>query len=269
LIRAVRSTFPKAEVRAWARRDAVIDLLREGEGLGERATSDIQKAVDGANLVVLAMPTGAMAGMVELLDHFPTGEEVLVTDVGSVKGPVESDVGALVRAKGARFIGSHPMAGSEKAGLEFADGELFQDAPVILTPSSGDPDEAHWVDRLSRFWESLGARVSRMSAEEHDQLVASISHLPHLVAAALVRMVLSANPDAGDFSGGGFRDTTRVSAGPEEMWAGILADNREAVSGQLSELIKELESWKEALDTLDRERLCGFLSQARKLRESL
>ena len=261
--------FPEAEVRAWARRAAVVELLRDSEGLGDHATGDLAKAVEGADLIILAMPTGAMAGVVEQWKDFGEVSEVLITDVGSVKVPVENEVGALVREKGGRFIGSHPMAGSEKTGLEFADGELFKGAPVILTPSASDPEEAAWTERLTRFWQALGARVSKMPAVEHDQLVASISHLPHLMAAALVRMVLRENPDAGNFSGGGFRDTTRVSAGPEDMWAGILADNREAVSDQLGALIEELESWKEALDTLDMEQLCGFLSQARKLRESL
>ena len=256
-------------MRAWARRDAVVELLRDGEGLGDLATGDIAKAVEGADLIVLAMPTGAMAGVVEQWEEFGGVGEVLITDVGSVKVPVENEVGAMVREKGGRFIGSHPMAGSEKTGLEFADGGLFKGAPVILTPSAGDPEEAAWTERLTRFWQALGARVSKMSAGEHDQLVASISHLPHLMAAALVRMVLRENPDAANFLGGGFRDTTRVSAGPEDMWAGILADNREAVLDQLGALIEELESWKEALDTLDMEQLCSFLSQARKLRESL
>lgn len=256
-------------MRAWARRGAVVELLRDGEGLGDHATGDIAKAVEGADLIVLAMPTGAMAGVVEQWKEFGEPGEVLITDVGSVKVPVENEVGAMVREKGGRFIGSHPMAGSEKTGLEFADGELFRGAPVILTPSAGDPEEAAWTERLTRFWQALGARVSEMPAGEHDQLVASISHLPHLMAAALVRMVLRENPDAANFLGGGFRDTTRVSAGPEDMWAEILADNREAVLDQLGALIEELESWKEALDTLDMEQLCGFLSQARKLRESL
>ena len=269
LIRAVRAQFPEARLTAWARREEVISLLRDTEGLGDEATGDISKAVEGADLIVLAMPTGAMADVIEQLVDFPLGSDVLVTDVGSVKGPVESKVGNLVRKKGANFIGSHPMAGSEKTGLKFADGELFHDAPVILTPSMGNEVEGALVNRLREFWEGVGARVSQMSVEEHDRLVASISHLPHLLAAALVRVVLGQTPEVGTFSGGGFRDTTRVSAGPEEMWTGILSDNSEAVSSQLGAFIEELESWKHALDTLDRDQLHGFLSQARKLRESL
>ena len=111
--------------------------------------------------------------------------------------------------------------------------------------------------------------MTTLKPERHDELVAAISHLPHLVAAALARSVLSREPEAAPLSGGGFRDTTRVSGGPEEMWTDILSDNREAVSGQLGEFIHELESWKEALDSLDRDRLLRFLSEARQLRETL
>lgn len=217
--------------------------------------------------MVLAMPTGSMASVIDQIEGFAGSGEVLVTDVGSVKGTVEREVGSRVRAKGASFIGSHPMAGSEKAGIEHADVDLFLGAPVILT--SGSETSAAAMGRLQCFWESVGGRVSTMSPDAHDELVASISHLPHLVAAALVRLVMTEQPDAGGFCGGGFRDTTRVAGGLEEMWSGILADNGEAVSQQLGKFIEELNDWKDALDSLDREALRRFLSEARELRNSL
>jgi len=161
------------------------------------------------------------------------------------------------------------MAGSEKKGLAFADSSLFEKAAVILTPADGTGPDDLFLRRLTDFWEALGAIVTRLSPGRHDELVGAISHLPHLVAAALARSVLSRVPEAAPLSGGGFRDTTRVAGGPEGMWAGILSDNHLAVSGQLGELIRELEMWKEALDTLDRERLLSFLSEARALRGSL
>ncbi len=268
MIRAVRSNSPDVEIRAWARRPEIVERLRDEEGLGSGATNSLREAIAGADCIVLAMPTGAMAAVVGQFDGFPADSDVLVTDVGSVKSSVEADVGNLVRSLGARFIGSHPMAGSEKAGLVHADEHLFEDAPVILTPQ-GDDEDSRALGQLSDFWIALGARVSTMSPAEHDTLVASISHLPHLVAAALVKMVMGSNEQAGKFCGGGFRDTTRVSAGLEEMWSGILVDNQEAVSDQLGAFIAELGKWKEVIDSLDRDQLRRFLSQARTLRESL
>lgn len=269
VLHAVRDRVPGVELTAWARRAETVEQLRSAPGLVDVATESLDEAVEGADCVILAMPTGAMASVVERIGRFAAERPVLVTDVGSVKGSVQREIEPLVRERGGRFIGSHPMAGSENAGLEHAEADLFVEAVVIMIDedgaSAGDPLFA----LLRHFWEVLGSRVSVTTSDEHDRIVASISHLPHLVAAALVRAVLGRDAGVGAFSGGGFRDTTRVSAGPDEMWAGILSDNREAVLAELERYLGELESWKEALATLDRDRLRGFLSEARELRRSL
>ncbi|MDF1739699.1 MAG: prephenate dehydrogenase/arogenate dehydrogenase family protein [Verrucomicrobiales bacterium] len=267
LVLAIHSRWPDCELRCWARREEAVVSLRERFGDSLTASTSVPEIVEGAECVILAMPTGFMAGVVAQMTPFPDSHEVVVTDVGSVKGPVQEEIGAMVSALGGHFVGSHPMAGSEKSGLDHADGDLFESAAVIMTPEAATSEAL--IDRLQQFWEGLGAMVSEMSPEAHDELVARISHLPHLVAAALVRSMLKENPGAAKYSGGGFRDTTRVAGGLESMWTGILADNHEAVSGQLSSLISELESWKVALDTLDREQLHRFLSEARELRETL
>jgi prephenate dehydrogenase len=269
VLRALREKCPGTRVSAWARRpEAVAELLAES-GLVEVASTDVNEAIAGADCLILAMPTGNMAEVVGQMAAFPTGSKVLVTDVGSVKAPVVEEIAPLVAARGGVFIGSHPMAGSEKKGLSFADAFLFEKAAVILTPTDGTAPGDFDLGRLRDFWETLGGIVTRLTPERHDELVGAISHLPHLVASALARSVLSRVPEAAPLSGGGFRDTTRVAGGPEGMWAGILSDNHLAVSGQLGEFIRELEMWKEALDTLDRDRLLSFLSEARALRGTL
>ncbi|MEM1444382.1 MAG: prephenate dehydrogenase/arogenate dehydrogenase family protein [Verrucomicrobiota bacterium] len=243
--------------------------MRDDRSRIEQVCDDVEEAIAGADLVLLAMPTGVMADVVSTIGESGFEAGTLVTDVGSVKGSVMLEVAPLVENKGGHFLGSHPMAGSEKAGLEFAEATLFEKAPVIVTPPEGEDQDSENMLRLARFWETLGGVVSVCSAPEHDRIVASISHLPHLVAAALVRTVLKDDSGVAAFSGGGFRDTTRVAGGLEEMWSGILSDNQGAVSEKLGELIAELESWKEALDGLDRDQLRAFLSEARALRESL
>jgi prephenate dehydrogenase len=267
VLKAVRARFPETELHAWARRPEAVEQLQGYLGLVDCATDDLEKAIEGVDLVILAMPTGAMASVVGRVRSFSrAGEKVIVTDVGSVKQPVVEEIGPLVTEREGIFLGSHPMAGSEKAGLEFADEDLLEEAAVILTPEACSDRAVE--EKLKQFWELLGAKVSFMDAGEHDRMVASISHLPHLVAASLVRVVMGEG-DYVRYSGGGFRDTTRVSAGPEDMWAGILTDNHEAVSKKLGDLIEELQTWKGALDSLDRESLLRFLSEARKLREAL
>lgn len=269
VLRAVRAKFPRVRLTAWARRPEAVEELRGSPGLVDFASDEVNEAIEGADCIILAMPTGFMGEVVARMDAFPAGSRVLVTDVGSVKAPVAREIGPLVTARGGRFLGSHPMAGSEKKGLQYADASLFEGAAVILTPDGTGMDQEANLHSLSAFWKSLGGVISVLTPERHDEVVAAISHLPHLAAAALVRSVLSRDPGAGSLSGGGFRDTTRVAGGPEDMWAGILTDNRVAVSRQLGEFIRELESWKEALDVLDRDRLLSFLSEARRLRETL
>jgi len=269
VLRAVRAKHPGTRLSAWARRPEAVAELLAAPGLVESASTDVNEAIAGADCLILAMPTGNMAEVVAQMAPFPAGSLVLVTDVGSVKAPVVREIGPLVAERGGIFIGSHPMAGSEKKGLAFADASLFEKAAVILTPGDGIGWDDPSLGQLTCFWEDLGGIVTLLDPARHDELVGAISHLPHLVAAALARSVLSRVPEAAPLSGGGFRDTTRVAGGPEGMWAGILADNHLAVSEQLGELIRELEMWKEALDTLDRDRLLSFLSEARSLRGSL
>lgn len=263
LLRALRVHSPGTELAAWARRPEAVEELRAEPGLVDLASTEIGQAVAGADCIVLAMPTGHMADAVEQMSPFPAREKVLVTDVGSVKAPVVREIGPLVRARGGVFIGSHPMAGSEKKGLRHAEAGLFQGAAVVLTP---EEDGLAFLPRLEDFWKTLGGMVSRLSPERHDELVAGISHLPHLVAAALARSVLAWEPHAASLSGGGFRDTTRVAGGPEEMWADILNDNREAVLSRLDAYLAELQTWRDALEGLDRDRLRDLLCEARQLR---
>ena len=269
VLRAIRARHPSVRLSAWARRpEAVAELLAEPRFV-EVASTDVNEAIAGADLLILAMPTGNMAEVVSQMAPFSGDSPVLVTDVGSVKAPVVREIGPLVAKRRGTFIGSHPMAGSEKKGLAFADAALFEKAAVILTPEEGTEPDHRILRQLTHFWEGLGGVVTLLDPVRHDELVGAISHLPHLVASALALSVLSRVPEAAPLSGGGFRDTTRVAGGPEWMWAVILSDNHLAVSEQLAELIRELEMWKEALDTLDRDRLFSFLSEARALRGAL
>ncbi len=266
LLKAVRKYSPSIELRAWARREEAVEELR-ASGSADFASTGIAEVVAGADLAILCMPVGAMADAVSDFPEASPGERLLVTDVGSVKQSVVNSVESIVQKKGGSFIGSHPMAGSEKSGMEFAEAELFQEAPVILTPGNSDGETLSQVSALTDFWESLGSRVSRMSPPEHDELVASVSHLPHVVAAVLVNTILGARSNAGQYAGGGFRDTTRIAGGHAGMWTGILMENREAVLGQLNAFSSELEKWKEAIGKLDTDELRSFLTRASSLRE--
>jgi len=254
------------ERRAWARREKAVSEISALPGLADVASTDLAQVVAGADLIILAMPIDYMADVVSQME-FSGGAGALITDVGSVKGSVQRDLSPLARERGVRFLGSHPMAGSEKTGLAHADKDLFEGATVILTPD--EFTESDDLSRLSAFWEHLGGQVFSQSPGKHDETVAAISHLPHLVASALVRSTMGEDPQVAEFCGGGFRDTTRVAAGPAEMWRGILSENREALGRSLDDFIQELETWKDALDSLDSDRLQRFLSESQDLRNSI
>ena len=195
------------QVRLWARKEETLDTA---EKLGITAiTRDLGHAVKNTNLLILAVPVGAMASLVTaaLAAGLPDG--CLITDVGSVKRVPHRKITPLLAGREIRFIGSHPMAGSERNGLSAIADTLFHNAACLLTNDDGAP--ATQAAALERFWKKIGCRTSWMSAAIHDELVARISHLPHLIAASASRVCLK-DPSEGRFGGGGLRDTTRIAA---------------------------------------------------------
>jgi prephenate dehydrogenase len=170
----------------------------------------------------------------------------LVTDVGSVKGVVVETLAPLLEGR-ALFTGSHPMAGSEKAGIRFARADLFANATCIVTPRTPQESSSEAVARAKELWECLGGRVAFLGPHEHDRFCALISHMPHLLAAVLVHAVQASEPRAFAFCGPGFRDTTRVAGGLPEMWREILCSNREAVLEALNAVSHQIELAKALL----------------------
>ncbi len=216
------------------------DALRDGAL--DQATTDLRLGVRGADLVVLAAPVLAIERLLESVAS-AVGPETLVTDVGSTKGSIVRTADALSASRPFTFVGSHPMAGSERAGYAVARADLFQDATVIVTPT--DATAARATNEISALWEGLGAKVSRLDPATHDRVVAAISHLPHLAAFALVKGAYSFEPTALGFAARGFRDTTRVAASDPVVWQEIFHGNREA-------LLISLGSFREALDEVER-----------------
>lgn len=264
----VRDRLPGVALRVWARREAAFGELSElGFAAGE-LTTDLGEIARAADLIVLATPVGAMPALAQgLVEAGLDGSRgTVVTDVGSVKREVERSVGVFLRERGVVFAGSHPMAGSEKAGLRHARADLLAGAKCIVTEDGGALAAR---GRLVAFWEALGARVSVMSAEEHDRVVARVSHVPHAAAAAVALAALDRCPELGFFSGGGLRDTTRVAAGLPEMWAEILLENRVEVQAGLVDLQERLSDLLALLGKRDKEGLVSYLSRAKELRERL
>lgn len=254
----------KQEVRLWARRE---ETASEAKQLGiENATTDLAAAVTDSQLVILCVPVGAMSKLLQDAIAAGLAEDALITDVGSVKGMPHQTLAPILAGTGRYFIGSHPMAGSEQGGIHAARTNLFEGAACLLTNDQHAPEPL--TQSLEAFWQHLGCRTTWMDSTSHDGLVANISHLPHVLAAATARTCLE-NPADGQFGGGGLRDTTRVAGGNVDMWTEILSENREALMGPLQRTIDDLIQFMRILDAQDQEAARQWLKAAKDRRDSL
>lgn len=241
--------------------------------LADRVAPSVVSAVGDADLVVVATPAQVVPEVIEqVAEHAP--RDAILTDVASLKYDLILNVESRLRLRSQgphRFVGGHPMAGSERSGPDAADAELFAAATWILTPSAATDDEV--LRRLAAFLRALGARVLALPAERHDELVALVSHLPQVVASVLADVAGDAVDTVGEavlaVAGGGFRDTTRIAASDPGLWLGILTGNREAVLEALDAFAARLASLRAALDAGEEAELRSVLSRASAARRRL
>ena len=238
----------------------------ERSGAVDRATLDLETAVRDADLIVLCTPIGQMAVLGKHLKPW-LRPGAIVTDVGSVKGSVVRDLEGLIHRAGGHFIGSHPMAGSEKTGVSAAREDLFRGALCVVTPTSRSDRGA--IRKVEQLWKQVGSRVVRLKPALHDDLVSRSSHLPHLVAAALVNLVLSRRqpPEQRLLCANGFRDTTRIASGSPEMWRDIALANGLRIDRALGAFISELNRVRSALRSGNQAALSKFLENAKQRRD--
>ena len=248
------------------RREAIEEAL--GAGAVDRATLDPAEAVDGADCVVIATPVGGIEAAVMEVKRYAC-RNCVVTDTGSTKAQVVASVEAALGGE-LPFVGGHPIAGSEKRGVAHAKSDLFDGRPCIITVTERSEPEA--VRLVESLWRAVGAVVSRMSPPEHDEIMARVSHFPHL-AAALLLTSLARAPGGPErmmpYAGSGFRDTTRIAAGTPELWVDICLSNRAAIEAALGEFEAELRRAREALQEEDARGLRDILGEARELRKGL
>jgi prephenate dehydrogenase len=262
---AIRQRQLPATVHAYVRRpESVAECQRLG--VAHFATQDIGKAVERAGLVVLCTPLSKMRELALQMRPFLLPGAV-VTDVGSVKAGVVQELEPLLREAGACFVGSHPMAGSEKTGMSAARADLFDNAICLITPTAQSPAGA--VETVLDFWKSLGGCPVLMTPEVHDDLVSRSSHLPHVVAAELANYVLSpAHPrEQALVCSSGFRDTTRIAASSPEMWRDVALANRKNLGRVLGVFIEDLQEFQLALERGDAGAIEEFFAKARQRRE--
>lgn len=253
-------------VTGYVRRVETVEECRK-YGVVDEATLDLPAAVAGADLIVLCTPLAQMRSLVkQLLPAMKRG--AIVTDVGSVKASVVKEVEAAVAKAGGHFIGSHPMAGGEKAGVSAARDNLFGNAVCIVTPTAKSNKTA--LRKVEALWKAIDSRVVRMTPELHDTLVSRSSHLPHLVASTLAVTVL--NPkhpkEQASLCATGFRDTTRIASGSPEMWRDIALANRRNLSRAVDGFVAELKKFQKALAKGDERAVIKFFETAKQRRDA-
>lgn len=236
-------------------------------GAADEVFETPQEALQGADVAVFCTPVCSIPGLAKAcLQAFEPG--CVVTDVGSTKADLVREMTHLLAGKPVTFVGSHPMAGSEKTGMEVANVRLYAEAVTALTPTEGTDTAA--LATIEALWSGVGAKVVRLSPEAHDELVARSSHLPHFISALLVATAGRNQPeDLPRFCGSGFRSTTRVAAGSPEMWHDIVKTNRGAILAELRAYESQLDELIAAIEKQDYGAVKSFLERARTLRHAL
>lgn len=235
-------------------------------GAVTQSTQDLRSGAVGADLVVVCTPVA------QIVEHVrqaaACSARSLITDVGSTKGWIVGQIDVLLQngslPEGTRYVGSHPIAGSEQTGVAQADAELFEGRVVVVTPTARTAEAD--VTAVSDFWSALGAEVRRLSPEAHDAVLAATSHVPHAAAFALAASVAD---EDWPLSAGGLRDTTRIAASDPELWSQILLTNRDEVLKSLERYQQSLDGLRDALRQGDKTRLLELLQEAKRKRDAV
>ena len=236
------------------------------DGTLDAAVTELDAGVREADVVLLAAPVLAIEDLLERVWRAaPDG--ALVTDVGSTKRNIVRAAERLAATRSLAFVGSHPLAGSEQAGYRVARADLFRGATVVVTPT--EKTELAALKKTTELWEALGARVTALDPETHDRTVAAISHLPHLIACALVDGAGRVEPAALELAARGFRDTTRIAAGDPDMWTEIFLANRDALTAGIEAFREALADLQRIIDAGRVEPLRAELARIKAIREQL
>lgn len=258
---AVLRSLKAARVVGYAHRRSTRAKARR-LGVATELADSIRSCVAGADLVILATPISTFEAIFsEIAEVLPSG--CIVTDVGSTK-VLAHRWAARRLPKRVHYVGSHPIAGSEQRGVEFARDDLFEQAMCVLTVTKASNRQA--LRTLNEFWSRLGCRLKVMKPAQHDRIFANVSHLPHMVAVALTNANKS---DELKFAGTGFMDTSRIASGPANIWADILLTNAKNATRGIDRIIGELGKLKKAIANEHRRQIEVMLEKARDKRAAL
>jgi prephenate dehydrogenase len=263
---ALKKSGYQGKVIGYARNE-VTAQQGVSKGWFDEASSSVNDVVAEADLVVMSLPVRTIEPFFTLMQpHLKA--DAIVTDVGSTKHEIESAINPLICDTSHYFVGSHPICGSEKSGLDAAHEKLYEGHTCIICPTIDTPPEV--LAKVRRLWALVGMQIAEMPSKEHDDLLAATSHLPHLVATALVRAVLNREQShLHSFCGSGFEDTTRVAAGSASLWTDIVLSNSTSIVNELKHMQQELAAMSSLLERSDQQGLYDWLQSGAALRRAL
>ena len=255
--------------------DEIIGIGREGgssldklveSGVLNSSLTQIGKEIGDANLIVIATPVAQTKIILKEIQPF-LNTETIVTDVGSTKSDIMSEAKLILNDNFSQFIGSHPIAGSEKHGPSSAKKDLFRGKNIVLTPNKDN--SINKISELTKFWELMGGKVTNMDADDHDQIFSTVSHLPHLLAFSLVSLINNKeNKDVLlNFAASGFRDFSRIAASSPEVWKDIAIQNQDSIIKDLKLFQKEITKLTNLIEVKDQKKLENYLKSASSTRK--
>lgn len=266
IAKSIRRVFPNYKILGYDSDKTALKNAKE-DGTLDVIVKDVYEEFYDCNYVFLCTPVGHNMAYLSILKD-ALNPDCIITDVGSVKEPIHELVKTLGMEK--RFIGGHPMVGSEKSGYSSCHDRLIENAYYFLTPTKKVPQEK--VTELDSFIEELGAMTIHLDAEDHDRFTAGISHVPHLIACELVHQVAKIDTKDGilkQLAAGGFKDITRIASSSPEVWEQIIISNRKNISSILKGMIDELSTLYEAVENADNEYINEYFAVANRYRSSV
>ena len=264
LAKAIKENQLANKVCGYGRDQSRLEKAKNTNIIDELSTN-IDEAVKGADIVVIATPVGTFKQILEAIEPLIT-EQVIISDVGSTKTNIVKIVNEVLGEKSKCFVPAHPIAGKEKSGFEVSVPDLFKDKKVIITPLENNAPES--IKVIHDMWIGTGAEVDYLSPESHDELLGMTSHLPHMLAFSLVNYLVSQSPNASIYAGGGFKDFSRIASGDAVMWRDICIQNKEQIINHLKGYQSTLSELIDAIDDDDSNRLEMLFTTAKNTRDS-
>jgi len=264
LAKAIKENNLAKVVFGCGRDQARLEEAKKSNIIDELSTN-IQEAVDNANIIVIATPVGTFQNIFNEIKPL-VSDDVIITDVGSTKTNIVNMAQNVLAEKSSCFIPAHPIAGKERSGFEASDANLFNGKKVIITPlENSEPEKIKLIEDI---WRSVGAEVDFMNPASHDELLGMTSHLPHMLAFSLVNYLVDQNPTASIYAAGGFKDFSRIASGDPIMWRDICLQNQDQIIRHLKGYQATLDDLVNALDDENSEKLEALFATAKKTRDS-